>query len=131
MHPEIAITLPPPTAPNEGALSFLTEPCRYPHLHRWFLALAAIDVALTSIVLCLGGQEANVVPRAVLGYAGLGGMILLKTACVALTLLACEAAGRRSEPVGRGIALAAIGANTIAAAMGGAYLTIFSAAAWL
>ena len=111
-------------------LAFLREPCLYLHLHRWFLTLAAIDVLLTSVVLSLGGQEANIVPQAVLARAGLGGMVALKTASVILVLLVCELVGRKREPVGRGLALGAIAANSAAAALGGAYLTIYSPAAY-
>lgn len=127
MTPETALN----ARPVAGRLAFLREPCLYPDVHRWFLALAAVDVVLTAIVLSLGGQEANLVPRAVLARAGLAGMVALKTASVVCILLACEFVGRKREPIGRRLALAATAANSIAAAMGGAYLTIFSAQAYL
>ncbi len=128
MSTTLAIAPPPGFADR---VSFLRQPCMYIELHRWFLALAAIDVALTTVVLNLGGQEANIVPRAVLARAGLGGMIALKAATVVFVLLVCELVGRRREPIGRRLALGAIAANACAASMGGAYLAIFSAAAYL
>jgi len=122
------------TMPRSGVLdrlAVLREPCLYLPLHRWFLALAAVDVVLTTLVLNLGGQEANIVPRAILARAGLGGMVALKAASVVFVLLVCELVGRKREHVGRRLALGAIAANAAAASLGGAYLTIFSAAAYL
>ena len=116
--------------PLPSRLAFLAEPCLYLDFHRWFLALAALDVMLTTVVLHIGGQEANVVPRAILARAGLGGMVALKAASVIFVLLVCELAGRRRERIGRRLALGAVAANSLAAAMGAAYLTIYSAAAY-
>jgi hypothetical protein len=129
MTPDLVLQQRPLDSRPARVLSALREPCRYLGLHRWFLALAAIDVVLTTLVLRVGGQEANVVPRAILENAGLGGMILLKTVCVVVVLLACEIVGRRREEMGRRLALLAVAANTLAATMGAAYLTIFCAAA--
>ncbi len=133
MHPNaISPVVPHAALPALPACArFLLEPCLYISFHRWFLALAALDVVLTTMVLNLGGQEANIVPRAVLARTGLGGMIALKAATVVFVLLVCELVGRTREPIGRRLALTAIAANTAAASLGGAYLTIYSAAAYL
>jgi hypothetical protein len=99
-------------------------------IHAWFLALASLDVILTTIILGLGGHESNALARAVIAAGGLSAMVLFKLACVLVALVLCEIVGHRRPSAGRGIALAAVGLNTTAVCLGVAYLTIYSLSAY-
>lgn len=115
----------------EPAPGLLAAPCRYLDIHAWFLCLALLDVVLTTIILRLGGSEANAVARGVLHAAGVEGMVAFKFAAAVLVLCICEAVGRRREPLGRNIALFGVAANTVAVTLGAMYLVLFSTAGYL
>lgn len=109
----------------------LRRPCQFLPIHAWFLALAALDVILTTIILGLGGHEANAIARAVIASGGLSAMVLFKVACVVVALVLCELIGHTRPAAGRTIALAAVGLNTLAVSLGISYLAVFSAAVYL
>jgi Domain of unknown function (DUF5658) len=120
-----------PSVPPVPLREVFRRPCQFLSIHAWFLALAALDVVLTTIILGLGGHEANGIARAVIATGGLSAMVLFKVACVVVALVLCEVVGHRKPRTGRGIALAAVGLNTTAVSLGIAYLAIYSLSAYL
>ena len=106
-------------------LSNLTARALYGQLYKWLLMLALLDVALTSLILWLGGSEANAVPRIVIDAAGVPGMLALKAASIAAVLGVCEIVGRKRHATGRALAQLAIAANTAAVTLGCAALTVY------
>ncbi len=96
----------------------IAHPLRYPRVYPWFVLLAALDVALTWMLLGLGGREANAVAAMVISGAGLAGAVALKTFSVLTVLLICEVVGRRSDPAGRRLALASVGLSGVPVAVG-------------
>jgi Domain of unknown function (DUF5658) len=131
IQPNAAHAVAAPISRWPRALAPLFEPCLYWPAHAWFLALAALDLILTTVILNLGGAEANLIPCAVLAHAGMAGMVALKAASVITVLVLCESIGRRRESAGRAVALIAIAANTAAATLGLACIAVYHTAAYL
>jgi hypothetical protein len=99
----------------------------YPSLYPWLIALALLDVLLTMIILCLGGEEANALPRAVFAQAGVPGLVALKAASIGFTLAICQYVGRRRFRAGHLLTQFAVAANTAAVTMGIAALAVYAA----
>lgn len=95
----------------------------YPALYPWLIALAALDVMVTWVVLALGGQEFNVVARIAIDAGGLAGMAVLKLVMMSIVLGICEFVGRREHRLGRRLAEGALAANTLAVSLGCAFLS--------
>ncbi len=74
-----------------------------------YIALATMDVLLTTLILGKGGQELNSVAAWVFNTHGVPGASVYKFATVGLVVVACELAGRhRSGSLGRFLAHAAV-----------------------
>jgi hypothetical protein len=100
----------------------------YPALYRWLLALAALDVLVTSLVLALGGTEANALAAAVIDRAGVPGMVALKVFSIGAVIGVCEYVGRRRPSAGHRLAQAALAANTAAVTVGCLFLGEYAVA---
>lgn len=87
-------------------------------VYQWFYLLAALDVLLTSIILNLGGTELNAFACWLFREHGAMGLLLFKAACAGLVVLICEVVGRKRVTWGRGVALFAVGANTVPVTVG-------------
>ncbi len=96
----------------------IAQPVRYPRLYPWFLLLASLDVAVTWMLLGLGGREANIIAEQVISGAGLPGAIALKAASVLTVLLICEVVGRHHDRLGRRLAATAVGLTSLPVALG-------------
>ena len=103
------------------------QPVLYPAWYPWFVALAGLDVVLTSHLLGLGGREVNVIAHQVISAAGLPGALVLKFATVTLVVVICEVVGRRSLSAGRRLAAIAVGLNTVPVVVGASLLAEYSA----
>ena len=101
------------------------QPVLYPNLHRWFVALASLDVLITSAVLSVGGEEVNPIAATVINTGAHTGMTFFKFATVAFVLVACEWIGRSSASAGKRVAAIAVAANLAAILIGGVQLALF------
>ena len=82
----------------------LKRPVLYPRAYMAYVALAAVDVLLTSLILSLGGDELNKLAAWVFSEGGITGATFFKFATVVLVLLVCEIAGRHNDGgLGRGL----------------------------
>ena len=85
----------------------------YPSAYKWFVFFSAVDVVLTWFILLLGGTEVNVLADAVIGYAGLKGILIYKFCLAILVVLQCEVIGRRRPRVGRNLARVAVAITSV------------------
>ena len=98
-------------------------PVLYPRAYVGYVALAALDVVLTTLILRLGGVEVNwfaawVIERArSIETTGITGMTLFKFATVFFVLLACEIVGRQRARLGRQLAAVAVAISVIPVAV--------------
>lgn len=97
----------------------LRDPVLYPKAYSTFVALAALDVVLTAVILRLGGNEVNAIAAWVIEKArsieesGYTGMTFFKFATVLFVLVACEIVGRQRETLGRTLAQCAVVLNIV------------------
>lgn len=76
----------------------------FPNLYVWFVFLSSLDILFTSIVLTLGGIEANPLVDWVLVRWGLVGIVAYKFTIVMFVVSMCEIVGRRRARAGRRLA---------------------------
>jgi hypothetical protein len=101
----------------------LRNPILYPKAYSGYIALAVLDVLLTSLILRLGGNEANFVAAWVIEKAraieatGLTGMTLFKFGTVFFVLVACEIVGRKHADWGSKLSRAAVWISIIPVAV--------------
>jgi hypothetical protein len=100
---------------------------RYPAHYPWLLALATLDITLTTLVLSLGGSELNPVANLVIMRTGIPGMAALKAAAILLVVAICERLWRSHPDLGRRIATLGIAANTVPVAVGSVYIAEYTA----
>lgn len=117
-------TQPVATPETQPRLRFFS--LTYPRHYVWVLALAALDIIVTTLVLSVGGQELNALARWAIEHAGVIGMVAIKATTLSIVLCICEYMGRHRPRVGLRIAELALIANSIAVACGLVYLTHFS-----
>lgn len=98
----------------------------YPRHYAWVLALAALDIIITTLVLSTGGRELNAIARWAIEHAGVFGMIAIKATTLTIVLLICEYLARHRPRAGLKIAEFALIANSVAVACGLVYLGQFS-----
>jgi hypothetical protein len=98
------------------------DPVSFPTAYKWYLALAAGDVLLTSLILELGGVELNSLADWVHGQGGMFGLSVLKFATVAVVVVCCEAIARRNARTGGRLAEWAVAISAIPVAVAGAQL---------
>ena len=117
------------------SLDFLPQPATeakparrgaYPRHYAWVLALAILDIIITTLVLNSGGRELNAIARWAIEHAGILGMVAIKTITLTIVLCICEYLARHRPRAGLKIAEFALIANTAAVACGLIYLGQFS-----
>lgn len=97
----------------------LRDPILYPKAYVSYIALAAMDVLLTAVILRAGGVEVNSIAAWVIERArgiestGLTGMALFKFATVCFVLIACEHVGRKRANLGKVLVQSAVAINVI------------------
>jgi hypothetical protein len=113
--------LPPPAAEARPA-----RRGAYPRHYAWVLALAILDIIVTTLVLSTGGRELNAIARWAIEHAGVLGMVAIKATTLTIVLLICEYLARHRPRAGLKIAELALIANSAAVACGLIYLAQFS-----
>ena len=63
---------------------------RLPNCYVWLIAVGTLDILFTTIILSLGGSEANPIAAAVITAYGLPGMVVFKYFAMALLIFGCE-----------------------------------------
>lgn len=119
---QISLDYLPPTAAE-------SRPARrgaYPRHYAWVLALAILDIIVTTLVLSTGGRELNAIARWAIEHAGVLGMVAIKATTLTIVLLICEYLARHRPRAGLKIAELALIANSAAVACGLIYLAQFS-----
>ena len=101
----------------------LREPILFPRMYWAYIALAAADVLLTTMILKAGGVELNAIGAAAFDWAGITGATFLKFATVAIVLLICEYTGRLRENAGRARAYIAVSVSVVPVTIGAMELT--------
>ncbi|GAB4544612.1 MAG: hypothetical protein Tsb0013_01840 [Phycisphaerales bacterium] len=101
----------------------LREPILFPRMYWAYIALAAADVLLTTMILRAGGAELNVFGQAAFAWAGITGATFFKFATVVVVLLICEYTGRLREEMGRLLAYAAVSVSVVPVTVGVLELT--------
>jgi len=87
----------------------LREPVLYPRAYGVYVALAALDVIITWVILMKGGRELNQLAAWVFDHHGLTGAVLYKFGLVSVVLASCEYVGRESaSDIGRSLAFWAV-----------------------
>ena len=85
------------------------QPVLFPRAYSAYIALAAMDVVLTALILAKGGVELNKLAAWVFNTHGVPGASIYKFGTVMVVLVACELAGRyRAFNLGRSLAIAAV-----------------------
>ncbi|MCA9255216.1 MAG: hypothetical protein KDA33_06235 [Phycisphaerales bacterium] len=85
----------------------------------WFVAASALDIVMTTLVLSVGGFEANPLASLVIDRFGMHGAIAYKFTLIIPVIVCCEIVGRHNERKGRALASFAIVAPAMAALLGG------------
>lgn len=96
----------------------LREPILFPKMYWAYIALAAADVLLTTLILSVGGMELNAVGRAAFAIGGITGATFLKFTTVAIVLLVCEYTGRTRVGLGRALAYIAVSVSFVPVTVG-------------
>jgi hypothetical protein len=86
---------------------------RYPNLYVWFVFVSALDIMLTWAILERGGTEVNPIAREVIDIWELPGAIVFKFSLMLFVIVVCEAAGRKSDRMGRGLAYLAVAISSV------------------
>ena len=89
----------------------------------WLVLAAAIDIAVTMVVLALGGDEANPLAKDLLGGFGMPGMTALKIGSVGFVIGLAVLVEGRSRDAGRRLLLLAAVVTAVAPAYGLAQIT--------
>ncbi len=69
----------------------------YPRAYGLYVALAALDVLLTWVILALGGVELNKLAAWIFANSGVTGATFFKFGTVAFVLIVCEFLGRHQD----------------------------------
>lgn len=109
--------------PDVYTHAMLLRPVLFPRAYGFYIALAAMDVLFTTLILAKGGVELNKLAAWVFQTHGVPGASAYKFGTVMVVLVACELAGRyRSGSMGRTLAHAAVIISLIPVAIGGVEL---------
>jgi hypothetical protein len=76
-----------------------------PNCYIWLITVGTLDIFFTTIILSLGGSEANPIAAAVITAHGLPGMVLFKYVSIGLIVLGCEYIARTRVHTARHLAL--------------------------
>lgn len=90
----------------------------YAPWYLWFVATSALDVIVTTLVISVGGYEANPLADHVIGRFGMHGAVVYKFMLTILVIVCCEIVGRHNEHWGRSIARFAALMPALAAMLG-------------
>ena len=77
------------------------------------IAVSALDLIFTHVVLSLGGFEANPIALAVLRAAEFNGLIVYKFTLMTAVILICEFIGRHARPTARRLATWAVAISAL------------------
>ncbi len=77
---------------------------RLPSYYGWIILAGTLDILLTTVVLSLGGSEANPIASAIIYTCGLSGMVAYKYFIVGLVILGCEIVARTRMSAARRLA---------------------------
>ncbi len=80
----------------------------YPNHYVWLVFFSALDIMLTWVVLWHGGREVNALADSIIRRYGLKGIVAFKFILVVISILICEAVGRRQRDTGRRLAVGLI-----------------------
>lgn len=80
----------------------------YPNLYAWLVIASSLDVLLTSLILHLGGGEANPFAAKVIHRFDIPGMTIYKFILVSFFIVVCEVVGGLAPRAGRRMAVASI-----------------------
>jgi len=72
-----------------------STPLALPSRYAWIILGGTLDILLTTVILALGGQEANPLANAILLSYGMFGMIVYKYILVGAVILGCEYIARK------------------------------------
>jgi hypothetical protein len=98
----------------------------YPRHYIWVVAIAALDILVTILVLATGGNELNALARWAIEHAGHLGLVAIKGLTLAVVLCICEYLGRHRPRVGLRLAEFALISNSVAVAFGLVYLAQYT-----
>jgi hypothetical protein len=96
----------------------MREPILYPRAYGFYIALAAADVLLTTLILSVGGVELNAIARVAFSEGGITAAAFLKFSTVCFVLIACEIVGRRRHQWGVGLAHVAVMVSIVPVTVG-------------
>lgn len=108
----------------------LRSPATYPDTYCWYILAGVLDIALTWVVLSLGGSEVNIIAQRAIELGGHWGLILLKLSSVVLVIFICEHITRRQPRVARRLAVAAVAISAFPPVMASAQLALYAAGAF-
>ena len=87
---------------------FSSPALRYPWAYLALVAVSAMDVVMTAIILAIGGNEVNPVASLVIDHWGMTGAIPFKFGLTLFIIIVCEEAGRKKPRDGRNLLVLAI-----------------------
>lgn len=86
---------------------------RFPVEYLALVAVSALDILFTTLILALGGREVNPIADWILTVAGLPGIVLFKFAAVALVVCICEYIARPRPVTARRLARLAVAISAV------------------
>lgn len=95
------MTAPTPPAETQPAETPPWGTPLFPQRYVWLVLLSALDVLMTTVILTVGGREANPLADWVLGNFGLRGMTIFKFVLISGVILLIEYLGRRDRAAGK------------------------------
>lgn len=82
---------------------------RYQSAYVYLVFVSALDIVLTGLVLYRwNGDEVNPIAAEIIRQMGFGWALLFKFGMMLVAVIVCEVIGRRSDRVGRRLAVAAV-----------------------
>lgn len=104
--------------PYEPRTGILHRNLLFTRCYLWFILASVLDVIVTTLVISIGGYEANPLAGLVIGRFGMHGALMFKFTLMLVVILCCEIIGRRDERIGRSIASFAAAVPALAAILG-------------
>lgn len=80
----------------------------YPNIYAWLVIASSLDVLLTSVILHIGGGEANPLAARIIHHFDIPGMTIYKFLLVSFFIIVCETVGRLAPRSGRRLAIVSI-----------------------
>ena len=108
----------------------LEKPIQFPRMYSGYIALATLDVLLTTYILHNGGREANPVAAWVIEQGDVTAMAFFKYATVFVVLISCEWIAASNFDTGRRVARGAIALSVVPIVMAMLAIVQLSAGWW-